>query len=274
MTIQKQSLVLDNGGTIWLSPNPSYVNLSIPDLSKPDSSQLYDIGTAYVFNGKCYYYAYCTAAVKSRVAAECSYDQTLSYRACPTTTAIYGTEIYVTTVSPDGPNSDGTFAVDYMKGGDLTVFAHGSTVTDDDFSRGIIASSAVATAGSMKLTLDAPIPHEVTAATSIIEANASQYAGIKTGASVNYPKVGLPACVAAATQWVWVQTWGKCWIAPQSNVGVAGAIGIVFRHDGSLEKTDQTVSATISSQYAGYCVTGLAAGTQSAPIVYLQIAHP
>lgn len=274
MNVQ-QNIILENGATIWLPPSPTYPNVAIPDLSKPNGNQLYDVGTAYLHNGKCYYYAYCTAAVKSRMAAECSYDQTLSLRACPTSTAIYGTEIYVTTVSPDGPSDDGTFAKDYMKGGHVTVFVEGSgTPDDDDFSRGIIGSSVVTSPGSMKLTLDAPIPHATVQGTTIIEATASPYAAIKTGARVSYPKVGLPACVAAATQWVWVQTWGICWIAPQTGVGVAGDIGVVFRHDGSLEPALTTVTEYISNQLAGYAVTGLVAETQSAPFIFLQIAHP
>ena len=268
----QQQVVLENGGTIWLPPSPNFPNTNIPDLSKPDTAQRYDIGCAYVFNGKAYYYAYAGGAVKSRMGASIKNPQDILYRACPTTAAIYATSIYATTVSPDGPSANGTFTKDYLKGGHVQCSV--GTNDDEDFSRGIVGNSAVTTAGTIRIDLDGPIPHEVTASTAYIEAMASQYANIEYNGHVMYPKVGLPTCYAAAGKWVWVQTWGACWIAPASTVGVNGAIGVVFRQDGSLDKTYQTVSDNISSQYAGYTIAGVLAGTQAAPFVYLQIAHP
>ncbi len=270
-TVINHDLRSVNGGTIYLVPQPDFANLHLPDLSIPDSTQAYDVGTKYEFNNKVYFYAYASGAVYSRMAAKITNDQDIMYRACPTTSVIYATEIYATTVSPDGPSGDGTFVKDYMKGGHVAVFV--GSGDNDDFSRGIIASTAVTSAGTIKLTLDAPVPHEVTAATAIIEAMASQYADVTYNGHVEYPAVGVPSCSSAGSQWVWVQTWGACWIAPASSVGVGGATGLVFRQDGSLDIAYATVSDNVSSQHAGYCLSGLLAGTQSAPLIYLQIAR-
>uniref|UniRef100_A0A6M3J548 Uncharacterized protein n=1 Tax=viral metagenome TaxID=1070528 RepID=A0A6M3J548_9ZZZZ len=274
MTIQKQSLVLDNGGSIWLPPNPNLVNLSIPDLSKPDTSQLYDIGTAYLYNGKCYYYSYSTAIVKSRQLAETSYHQATAQAVIAANADIYATEIVITTASGDGIASDGVFAKDALKGGHVVVFVAGSGGDDDDFTAGIISSSAVVAAGEMTIKLDTPIPHALVHDTSVAEAIASPYAYIRLGADVARTKVGVPTCYAAAARWVWVQTWGPTWVAPQSTVGVAGLVGIVARHDGSLEPADSTVSSLISNQHLGYTMFPTSTSTQAAPFVYLQIAHP
>ena len=274
MTIQKQSFVLDNGGSIWLPPEPNYVNLTIPNLSLPDTSQQYDIGTAYLYNGKCYYYSYTTAIVKPRQLAETSYHQATAQAAIGAAADIYATSIVITTASGDGVASDGVFAKDALKGGHVVVFVAGSGGDDDDFTKGIISNPALAAAGTMTIELDGPIPHALVKTTSVAETIVSPYAYIRLGADVARTKVGVPACYAAAERWVWVQTWGPTWIAPQSTVGVAGLIGIVARHDGSLEPADSTVSSLISNQHLGYTMFPSSTSTQAAPFVYLQIAHP
>jgi len=269
-----QNIVLKNGGTIWLPPNPDRVNASIPDLSLPDSSQQYDVGTAYTYNGKAYYYSYATAIVKPRQLAETSYHQATAQAVIAANADIYATSIVITTASGDGVASDGVFAKDALKGGHVVVFVAGSGGDDDDFARGIISSTAVAAAGEVTLELDGPIPHALVHDTSVAEAIASPWAYIRLGADVARTKVGVPTCYAAAAKWVWVQTWGPTWIAPQSTVGVAGLVGIVARHDGSIEPADSTVSAYISNQHLGYTMFPSSTSTQAAPFVYLQIAHP
>jgi len=259
---------------MYLPISASYGNMATPDLSKPDTTQQYDIGTAYVYNGKAYYYSYATAIVKSRQLAETSYHQATAQAAITTAADIYATSIKITTASGDGVASDGKFALNALKGGHVVVFVAGSGGDDDDFVRGIVSSTAVTTAGEMTIELDAPIPHALVATTSVAETIASPYAYIRLGASVARTKVGVPACYAAATNYVWVQTWGPTWIAPQSTVGVAGLVGIVARHDGSLEPADSTVSSLISNQHIGYTMFPSSTSTQAAPFVYLQIAHP
>ena len=273
MNVQ-QNIQLENGGTIWLPPSPTYNNVGIPDLSKPNTKQLYDVGCAYTYNGKAYYYAYVISAVKSRQLAETAYHQATAQAVIAANADIYATSIVITTASGDGIASDGVFALNALKGGHVVVFVAGSGGDDDDFTAGILSSTAVAAAGEVTLTLDTPIPHALVHDTSVAEAIASPYAYIRLGADVARTKVGVPTCYAAAAKWVWVQTWGPTWIAPQSTVGVAGLIGIVARHDGSLEPADSTVSSLISNQHVGYTMFPSSTSTQGAPFVYLQIAHP
>lgn len=271
-TTYKGSIVHDNGGIIYPVPFPSIVNFSPPDLSVPDSSKCYDIGTKYEFNGKTYFYAYCTAAVQPRMAAQTSYHQATQQAVIAANALIYATSIVITTASGDGVASDGVFAANALKGGHVVVFVAGSGGDADDFCRGIISSTAVAAAGEVTLELDAPIPHALVHDTSVAETIASPYAYVTLSTAISHSKVGVPACYAAATNYVWLQTWGPCWVAPQSGCGIAQDMGVMFRHDGSLEPTSATISAYISSQYAGWTMFQAAAGTQGAPFVYLQIA--
>lgn len=62
-TATRQALMSANGGTIKLVPYPNFPNLAIPDLSVPDASQLYDVGTEYEYNGKAYFYAKASGTV-------------------------------------------------------------------------------------------------------------------------------------------------------------------------------------------------------------------
>ena len=261
--------VLKNGGSIYLPPNPNFLNLSIPDLSVPDTVQLYDIGTAYVYNGKAYYYAYVTAAVEGGTAAAKSYKQEVSYQLIGATAAIYATSITITVGATDGIAAGGVVAKDYLKGGSVQVF----TGTTTQFTRGIIGNAAVAAnGGTCVIDLDGPIPAALTTS-MYAEATSSPWAAVMDSTAAWMTKVGVATCYSAASKWVWLQTWGQCWVTPQYSIGTAGYHHAIFKHDGSVEKIT-TVDLNHSDQYAGWSFSFGAGGAQAAPFVFLMIAHP
>jgi len=268
----QQNIQLENGGTIWLPPSPTYPNVSIPDLSKPDTAQQYDIGTAYTYNGKAFYYAYTSAAVSGSLLAMKSYKQEVSHQTVGAAADLYATQLTLTVAATDGIAANGVIAEDYLKGGSVVVFpAVGGSYY---FSRGIVANTAVASGGgTMVVTLDGGVPVAVDAAATA-EASASPFAAVMASTSAWMTKVGLPTCYAAASRYLWLQTWGLAWVAPQSTVGTAGYHDVIARHDGSLDYDNQTVDLNISDQRVGYSVSFGAGGTQSAPFVFLQIMHP
>ena len=265
---------LKNGGALFLLPEPTYPTLRIPDLSAPDSSQEYDIGTAYMFNGKAYYYAYTSAAANSRQGACTAYKQEVSQQLLGADAAIYAESITLTVAATDGIAANGAIAKDYLKGGSVVVFPSGSGGSSYDFTRGIVSNAAVATSGgTMVVELDGGIPYALTAATSVAEAGASPWRAILNSTAAWMPKVGVPTCYAAAGKYVWVQTWGLCWVAPQTGIGTAGYHHAIFKHDGSVEKIT-TVDLNHSDQYAGWSSSWGAAGAQAAPFIFLMIACP
>lgn len=268
---QRHSLILDNGGAIWLPPNPKKANLTIPDLSKPDSSELYDLGTAYTYNGKAYYYAYASGALSGSLLVCKTYKQELSYQTVGAAAALYATQITVTNGATDGIAAGGVIAEDYLKGGTVVVFpAVGGSYF---FSRGIVGNSAgAASGGTMTLDLDGGVPVAVDAAASA-EGCSSPWRDVCNSTAAWMTKVGLPTCYSAGSQYVWLQTWGQAWVSPQSTVGTAGYHQIIARHDGSIDYP-QTVDLNISDQIVGYSMSWGAGGAQSAPFVFLQIAHP
>ena len=271
MTIVNHDLRAVNSGTITLVPSPNFTSLEIPDLDRPDSTQKYDIGTKFEFNGKVYFYGYTTSIVTSRKGALVSYPQAMAQRVTADAD-LYATSIVVTTVSPDGPSADGTFPVDYLKGGHVVVFAESGGATD--FTRGIISNTVVAVAGVMTIGLDSPLPVELVTGTSVTEAIASPFASVCNNlGSLSQPACGVPTCYSAASKWIWLQTWGPCWLAGQTTLGVDGALLASFRADGALD-IESAVTANNTTQPAGYVMfNGSTSGSQGAPFVYLQIAR-
>lgn len=70
---------------------------------------------------------------------------------------------------------------------------------------------------------------------------------------------GLAAAyVSAASRYFWTQTWGMCWIAPQSSMG--GTVGTYgkyrtcwWRHDGSIDYYSN-IGTNVTDQIAGFII--------------------
>lgn len=274
MTRVNHDLRSVNSGTIYLVPQPNFINLAIPDLSLPDTAQKYDIGTKFEFNNKVYFYAYASGAVIARQGCKVANAHAIPERGIAASADLYATSIVLETASPDGPALNGLFTEDYLKGGAVAVFASGYVeLSSTDFTRGIISSTAVTTVGDITLGLDAPIPSALLYETAYATAAQSPYVGVTYSGEVQYSVAGVPACSASAERWVWLQTWGMCWVVGAASHGLAGAMGVSFRQDGSLDVHEQSISDNMSSQHAGYVMFEDVDGAQAVPFTYLQIAR-
>ena len=83
----------------------------------------------------------------------------------------------------------------------------------------------------------------------------------------------MPPIPATSGQYLWVQTWGPVWIAPQPEVSV-GLYNrqVVFRHDGSIDEYDYLDAMTTKQQHCGFVLANAQAGGQGAAFIMLQIA--
>jgi hypothetical protein len=141
--------------------------------------------------------------------------------------------------------------------------------------RRIIGNSAVAAGGgSVIIYVDAPWNVAIATADSTIEAMGNEYYDVRHDTDGTHCVIGVPTVPAITGEFSWLQTWGKCWVAPQSGVGATSMIRAVYwRHDGSLDiraLAGTFHDAYVTDQYAGYVLQNAQAGTQGAPFFMLQ----
>lgn len=275
VTKVKGAITHDNGGTVHYVPNPQFVNPDPPSLWIPDTVQKYDIGTFYTFNGKCWAYSKTAGTVGPNMSVRPKNEQDTQNRAVQAAADAYATSITITTVSPDGPSYNGTFAKDFLKGGHVVVFpAAGAEYT---FTRGIIGNDVLAAAGTLTLYLDQAIPCELTtSATAEVLASMWALVVLGTGTHINQQfcaHAGIPSCYSTTGKWIWVQTWGPTWCSPSATTGVGNNNRLAqFQADGSI--TDQDAADAAVGQNAGYCMANGYGNGQGAPFIYLMVAHP
>jgi hypothetical protein len=118
-----------------------------------------------------------------------------------------------------------------------------------------------------------PLASDVTAATTTIELMECPFYCIKAdGAGGDYVTyIGVPASNATSGQYLWIQTWGPCWIT--SNGATCDSVRdrtIVFVGNGSVESSnDETLESGF--QIAGVALDMSGDGASNAPFVLLQI---
>jgi len=136
-----------------------------------------------------------------------------------------------------------------------------------------VGTHTVTGVGEMTLTLDKPLPVALTKDTDHGECMASPYLDVRSTTENTSSIVGIPARVATAGQFLWIQTWGPVWIAPQGEVSVGNNNRqVVFRHDGSIDEYDATDPNTIKAQHAGFVIQNARGGGQGAAFIMLQIS--
>ena len=272
---QKHSLIAVNSGFITLLPYPNFPNLGIPTIHTPDDSQLYDVGTEYEFNGKAYFYARAVGTVTANLAVKVYNHQDVGYRIAVATSAVGATDISVTTTAND--NLAGVAAKDELKGGVCVIFEK-TLGAGYEQTFGIIGNDALAAYGTLKIYLDGPLTQEFTDATAYAEANASPWAKVANSGSTvltdnKSVNAGVACCHATTGQWLWVQTWGMCWLSPDAALGTGtNNMDARFNGDGSLSDGDDT-NTTVIAQRAGWVLRRAYGGGQGTPFVYLMIAN-
>ncbi len=127
----------------------------------------------------------------------------------------------------------------------------------------------------MTITLDKPTDY-ILELVSHIEAMANPFLLLAQGNYPRQPVMGIPMLGATANQFLWYQTWGPIWVAPQSAtplwVGVGGHNNtVVFRHDGTLQALVAADVTSVQQQHAGFVMTIPNGAGQAAPFIFLQI---
>ena len=263
-----------NGGTIYLVPDPDFVNLALPDVHTADTAQKYDIATKYEFNGRTYFYARAAGIVGGNLGVMPYNHQDVGYSVAAATSAVGATDISVTTDVND--NLAGVAVKDELKGGTCVIFEKTLGVLYEQIF-GILGNDALASYGTLKIYLDAPLTQAFTIAVAYAEAIASPWAKVvASGGTVLSQGLcsccGIPACHATSGQWLWVQTWGPCWASPAAVLGV-GENNRDARWAGNASLSDgDATGTTVISQRAGWVMANDHANGQGAPFVYLQIA--
>jgi len=180
--------------------------------------------------------------------------------------------VVVTVGAGDGAAHNGAIAEDELAGGYCSFTPH----TANHAMRRMIKSNTavVAPGGAMTITLDRPTDY-ILELVSHVECMANPFLLLEQGTFDRQPVMGLPMIGATANQFLWYQTWGPIWIAPQSVtpqwVGVGNHnITVVFRHDGTIQAL--VVNADSSQQqHAGFVMTIPNGAGQAAPFIFLQI---
>ena len=135
--------------------------------------------------------------------------------------------------------------------------------------RKILGNTACGLAGQTTIYLDAPLTAALSTS-SYSFCMPSPFLSIKySDALTNVSHVGPAATyVPASGYYFWVQTAGRCWLAPQSTVGVTDyGREVVWRYDGSIQL--RTYNSAINGEYgqvAGYIVDNNQAGNGATEI--------
>lgn len=240
------------------------------------ATQQYALGKKFVYGDRVYKYGKATATMNmDLLAANNSYGIS-GYATVPTATAAGETTLYATVGSGEGTAADGAVALDELVGGYVTVFKLNAGASDTTHTFLILANNAVASGGgTVTLTIDQPLPYAASTSAAT-EINPCPYRYLTTAnTGGNRWFVGVPQAVATTTYpYFWVQTWGPCWVAPQSTVGTGANIScVVARHDGSLDLPSTT--GYTAAQVVGETMAQVAggAGTQGTPPIFLRISN-
>ncbi len=242
------------------------------------TTQRYEIGARLQLGSKVFHYALvgtCATGITAGFGCKTRNQQDLGFGAIPAAgVSVAGVSVITVAVgAADGPAQDGSFPVDYLRGG--TILIRTATMT---FTRGILRNPVKAAgAGTIQLTLDAPTPVAVALANQQ-EGIASQYANVTLGTetvalNLFQATVGIPTISAVTGEYTWLQTWGPC-----AAIGIGGAGGpggainnlaVYCGGDGALSvfATDGGIQ-----QIIGYTLaSGDVAGSQGCPFLMLMI---
>ena len=243
-----------------------YYNLSLPDISVPDSIQQYPIGTKYADGLNVYRYCAFKATMNNNLGAKNGNRQAVAYATIAAAAAQYATTLVVDVGASDGNGEDGAIDADELAGGTILIF----DATGPVYLRTIKSNTATTGAAEMTVEVIDPIPAALIADTDHAELMANIYSYVNT--TNERPVIGVPLLNYTSGQYGWVQTWGISWLAPQTAVGVgSNNLLCVFRHDGSIDELDYNDAYNNKGVIAGYVVNRSDA-TQSAPFIMLQLA--
>jgi len=222
-------------------------------------------------------YAKAGATLNTDLLAHNEREQDIAYRTVAANAAAGDTELKITTTTDDGQDSDGAIAAHELEGGNIIIFPG----SENSINMGILDNTVVtASSHEITITLDGALPIAITTSMSA-ECVSSAYRDVRASTTGNSYAgfVGLPMRVATTTNpYVWLQTWGPCWIAPANGYGDANPgtaaynHALVARYNGSVQTFDSDVTESEHAQRVGFVMFKGKSNGQGAPFMMLQIS--
>ena len=238
----------------------------------------YDVGDRVALpDGRVFRYAKASGTTNPDILAQHITGQHIGYVALDASQVVGDSQVTLTlAAATHGVGGLGVFAKDEMRGGYVLIFDADSKV----MQRGIVGNTAVASTGtSITLYLDGKLERALLATTDHAEAIASPYLGVSnTLESKARGFLGLPTVIATDGEYLWLQTWGPCWVAPDngnsaSDVGASNySLQVVTRYTGHVAIHDADDAENELNQHAGFVLSRGAGVAQGAPFIMLQIS--
>lgn len=244
----------------------------LQDLYQASTVQRYPIGLAYPITDpgdlRRFHYGKAANTQIPDVGSHISLTQHVSW-AVVADTAVGSRTVVVTVGAGDGAAHNGAIAKNELAGGYCVLTPHTANHT---MHRMIKANTAIAAGGgAMTITLDRPTDY-ILELVSHVECMANPFLLLAQGSYERQPVMGMPMVGALVNQYLWYQTWGPRWVAPQALVGVgAHNVEVVFRADGSIDRHDVADGNLSFQQHAGFVLTIPNGAGQAAPFVFLEI---
>jgi hypothetical protein len=238
-----------------------------PNIYEVDSTQKYELGTRLqTTDGRVFRYASTTTGgVKSGWGAFATAALPMAYEALHANAAAGQNYVLVNQAS---------IAADDWAGGYIIMGNSDSTYTQN---RRIVSNTATDGDTHVYVYLDAPLTVALTTSYGF-EIMPNPYKSISVSANEYSGVVGVPAATAATDKYVWIQTWGPCWIVP-GGTGTPGSTAmertLYFVGDGSVNGDVGLVDPTTEPerrQVAGFILQRDSAGAGGPPFVMLQIS--
>lgn len=156
-----------------------------------------------------------------------------------------------------------------LSGGYIIIF---DNTYDADITYEILGNDACDADVAFDITIDMGLALPLTTSDAV-EIYSNPWASLDQGDTVILPRAGASVSyVSAAANYFWVQTKGIKHCSPQSGVGAdnGGIVGY-WRHDGSVQKGETSLTATVPTadtiQPAGIVIAGSQAG--NGPLINL-----
>lgn len=175
-----------------------------------------------------------------------------------------------TDITVDG-GDEGDWDLDELRGAFIIIHTH--TDLKHQF-RGIVGNSVSDSDGNITIYLDSPLTHTITSSHSV-EVHLNPYSSVRQANSTtgkpgsHYSSVaGIPnKHTTVANEYLWIQTWGPCWVNPHGTLGYASTAGerqLIFDWEGSVSFEGDAVGTGASMQDAGFQIERQTSGTGSA----------
>ncbi|MBA7670044.1 hypothetical protein ES703_78186 [subsurface metagenome] len=244
------------------------------DYDEVSAVQNYNIGSRMQVDGRTFYYSSAGGTLNCDQGAFNALPQHVGFAALPTALTLAASYTLVVTVGAgDGAAGNGNIALNELFGGYIVIFMPGG----ESINRQVVGNTAVTGGGDMTVTLDRPLGQDVPN-TEHAEILASPYRLVLT-MGVGTPRLsfcsvmGMPPVSADINEFLWLQTWGPVWIAPQGGVSV-GTLNrrVYFREDGSIMANTPGDPIYADAQYAGYVLANAQALGQGAAFIQLQLS--